>query len=118
MSDALNTFGYVQAEFKQKIFDREKISATNFGMIAIPHPIDYYANKTVIEVAILKSPILWGNTSVKIIFMVCINKRDFSNFSDVFSFLAGTCSDEINLDRLVNVASYDEFMNTMISLYE
>lgn len=118
MSDALNAFGYVQAEFKQKIFDREKISATNFGMIAIPHPIDYYANKTVIEVAILKSPILWGNTSVKIIFMVCINKRDFSNFSDVFSFLAGTCSDEINLDRLVNVASYDEFMNTMISLYE
>lgn len=29
-------------------------------MIAIPHPIDYYANKTVIAVSILKTPILWG----------------------------------------------------------
>lgn len=118
MSDALHSLGYVQEEFKQKIFDREKISATNFGMIAIPHPIDFYANKTVIEVSILKTPVLWGNTSVRIIFMVCINKRDFSNFSDVFSFLAGTCSDDENLERLVNVKSYDEFMNTIIALYE
>ena len=69
--------GYATAEFINKIIEREEISPTNFGMIAIPHPIDYYTNKTVISVSILKKPINWGNTSVKIIFMISISKRDF-----------------------------------------
>lgn len=118
MSDSLKKLGYVQEEYKQKVLDREKISSTDFGMIAIPHPIDYYANKTVIAVSILKTSILWEKSFVKIIFMICINKQDFSNFADIFSFLTQIYSNNSNLDRLVKVKSYDEFMNTMISLYK
>lgn len=118
MSYSLKKLGYVQEEYKQKVLDREKISSTDFGMIAIPHPIDYYANKTVIEVSILKTPIFWEKSFVKIIFMVCINKQDFSNFANIFSFLTQIYSNNSNLDRLVKVKSYDEFMDTMISLYE
>lgn len=55
---------------------------------------------------------------VKIIFMICINKQDFSNFADIFSFLTQIYSNNSNLDRLVKVKSYDEFMNIMISLYK
>jgi len=109
--------GYVSKTFIDKMLERENISPTNFGMIAIPHPIDYYAKKTVIEVAILKQPILWGNTSIKIIFMFSISKLDFSSFSDVFSFLASTCSDDNNLDSLVKCTSYSEFMSTILNLY-
>lgn len=118
MGNKLVSKGYVTEEFIDKLFVRENISSTNFGMIAIPHPIDYYAKKTVIEVSILKSPIPWGNTSVKIIFMFCINKLDFSSFSDVFSFLAGTCSDDRNLESLVSSSTYQEFMNHMTSMYD
>lgn len=110
--------GYVSLEFIQKIYDREKISSTNFGMLAVPHPIDYYAKKTVIEISILKQPIPWGNTNVKVIFMFCINKLDFSAFSDVFSFLAGTCSDDNNLEQLARSKSYKEFMKNIIALYQ
>lgn len=117
MGEQLVKRGFVEEAFIEKIFDREKISSTNFGMLAIPHPIDYYAKKTVIEVSILKEPIPWGNTSVKIIFMFCINKLDFSNFSDVFSFLAGTCSDDSNLTCLVNASSYQAFMKSIAALY-
>lgn len=117
MGNLLIKKGYVSDEFIDKMLERENISPTNFGMIAIPHPIDYYTKKTVIEVAILKEPIDWGNTSVKIIFMFSISKLDFSNFSDVFSFLASTCSDDTNLDSLGNCKSYGEFMTTILNLY-
>lgn len=50
--------------------------------------------------------------------MICINKQDFSNFADIFSFLTQIYSNNSNLDRLVKVKSYDEFMNIMISLYK
>lgn len=118
MAEKLVKNGYVTKEFIAKIFDREKISSTNFGKIAIPHPIDYYAKKTVIEIALLKQPIAWGETYVKLIFMFCIHQRDFSNFSDVFSFLAGTCSDEENIECLLTSTSYEDFMQNITKLYQ
>lgn len=117
MGRCLMKRGYVEHAFIEKIFERENISSTNFGMLAVPHPIDYYAKKTVIEISIMKNPIPWGTTSVKIIFMFCINQRDFSKFSDVFSFLAGTCSDDSNVERLAASKTYLEFMENMIALY-
>lgn len=118
MADRLIAKGFVGEEFIEKVLDRENISSTNFGMLAVPHPIDYYAKKTVIEIAILKRPVSWGTSSVKIIFMFCINQRDFSSFSDVFSFLAGTCSDDSNLECLVASKSYEAFMKNIIDLYQ
>ena len=118
MASKLIQKGYVGEEYTAKIVDREAISSTNFGMIAVPHPIDYYAKKTVIEVVILQHAISWGNTDVKIIFMFCISKLDFASFSDVFSFLAGTCSNQENLECLASSKSYQAFMKNISALYE
>lgn len=117
MANTLIKKEYVSYEFTKKIFEREEISPTNFGMVAIPHPIDCYSQKTVLEISILEEPVSWGNSSVKIIFMFSISKFDFSNFSDVFSFLASICNNYANLEFIINSKSYNEFINNILKLY-
>jgi lichenan operon transcriptional antiterminator len=117
MGNLLIQKGYVTNEFIEKLFEREKISPTNFGMIAIPHPIDYYSQRTILEISILEKPIEWGNSLVKIIFMFSISKFDFSDFSDIFSFLANICNDDKNIEYLISSRSYDDFIKNILTLY-
>jgi lichenan operon transcriptional antiterminator len=116
MSSKLIDQGYVPQEFVDRLLERESISPTNFGMIAIPHPIDYYSSKSVIAVSILKSPVTWGNSDVRIIFMFTTNKKDIVDYSDVFPFLAEICSSEENIMQLIQSDSCDHFIELLTRL--
>ena len=118
MGNELIKQNYVKKDYLIKLFEREKISPTNFGKVAIPHPIDFYAPKTIFEVSILKNPILWGDTSVNIIFMLVVSKEDYPYFQEIFSFLASVCMDTLNLERIINCKSYEEFLKTILELFE
>lgn len=59
--------GIVPQEFIESTLEREQISPTNFGMIAIPHPSDCRAARSAIAVSLLRKPLSWGTSSVRII---------------------------------------------------
>jgi lichenan operon transcriptional antiterminator len=82
-------------------------------MIAIPHPSDCRAARSAIAVSLLRKPLSWGTSSVRIIFMICVSKSDLSDFSDIFSYLPRVCSDYKTLEQLASASSYPDFIQIL-----
>ncbi len=116
MAQRLIDGGDVGKRFIEKLLERENISPTNFEMIAIPHPIDYYSEKSVMEISVLKKPLPWGNTNVHIIAMFSVSRQDLSDFSDIFSFMARVFNVSENLEQLIAAKSYENFMELLWQL--
>lgn len=109
---------YVASDFLERTKQREQISPTNYGKIAIPHPSDYFSVKTVIEVTILKRSILWNTSQVNIIFTIALARDDYPEFQNIFSFLTSICIDPNSMSLLSSAGTYEEFMNVLMTLYE
>lgn len=116
MGERMVRNGLVHGEFIEKVWEREQISPSDFGGIAIPHPIDYYTTESAIGAALLAKPIDWGNSEVKIVFMLAVSRKDLAQYPEMFSFLAGVCASRDNLEGLGECMDYDEFMDRLVGL--
>lgn len=73
MLDKLLKLGEVDAEFKNKIIERELKSNTIFGnYVALPHAINNSVNPLLIAFGVLKKHIVWEGKEVKIIILLMI----------------------------------------------
>lgn len=116
MSDRLVQAGVVGEDFLDRLLERENISPTNFGQIAIPHPIDACARQSVIEVALLRDALPWGSSQVQMIFLFSVSKSDMKDFSDIFAYLARVCGVPENIRRLAEARNYEDFLKTLQNL--
>lgn len=110
--------GFVGPDYYEKTMEREAISPTNFGRIAIPHPIDYYSRETVISATILKKPIIWNNSNISIILAIAVCRKDYPIFQNIFSFLTSICMDATSMEHLYKAKDYNDFMRILMDLYE
>ncbi len=77
LCDELHKYHYVSENYKESVFRREKIMATDLGNnIAIPHGSEKEIIKSKIVIATLKQPILWNQHQVQIIFMIAMNMKE------------------------------------------
>ena len=77
LCDELHKHHYVSENYKESVFRREKIMATDLGNnIAIPHGSEKEIIKSKIVIATLKQPILWNQHQVQIIFMIAMNMKE------------------------------------------
>lgn len=72
--EKLYQHNYVTIDFKQSVFDRERISPTCLGnAIAIPHGKQEYVIQSKIAVIIPKKQIEWSNGKVNLVFLIAID---------------------------------------------
>ena len=114
MGDMLHDNGFVDNDFKKAVLYREKIAPTDFGLVAIPHPIDYLAKETVISVLIPKKRILWGKNSVSLILMIAVNRRDIEVFEEILSALINISADANKIKELIKSKDYEEFIEQLV----
>lgn len=112
--DRMTGQGYVGEDFKQKIYDHERIAASSYGRVAIAHPLDHRAGSSVIAVALNHTPIRWGDNRVKLTFVFTLREEDRDLFSDIFELITRNVSDDAEFDRLMGCATFDEFIDTLI----
>lgn len=115
MADHLERTGYVKADYKQKVYDREQISSSAFGNIAMPHPLEMCSKKTAIAVSCYPNAIPWNGSRVNLVLMLSITEEERPLFRDIFDFVTEVISDARNLQMLVSAKTYDEFINLLIS---
>jgi len=118
MAAALEEHGYVDSTFKNKLFEREKVSSSAYINIAMPHPLEMCAQASAIAVSIHPNPIAWNGNKVNIIFMLAINIRDRLFFKDIFDYITEVISEEKKLKAILDVETYDEFIATLVSFAE
>ncbi len=115
MTTQLENNGFVGDDFKQKIYEREEISSSAFGNIAMPHPLEMCSKKSAIAVSIHKKAFLWNQTNVNIVFMLAIHETDRVLFKDIFDFLTDIIADDRKLNSLIQVHDYQSFIKQIAS---
>lgn len=106
--------GYTNIGYIDKIREREAISKSAFGPIAIPHPLDNDSEVSSVSVLINKDGIDWGGRLVKAVFMLSIASTDVEMFSEVFKTISEFCANDSDFEKLINIKSYKEFIDLLL----
>lgn len=115
MGRALFDQGYVEEDFCRKLFEREAISSSAMGNLALPHPIDMNALSTAIGVALCPDGLDWNGVSVNLVFMLAIRKEDRPLFRDIFDVVSEILVDPVLCRSLTRAATFEEFIQLLLS---
>jgi len=112
LCDKLVERGYVPKDFCGQTMERERLTSTSFSnLIAIPHPIKACSYKTVVSVAVLNKPILWGQNKAQLIFLLAVREGDKQYIGRFFDFIIGLISDFSRVSNILNVNDFGSFFN-------
>ncbi|OOM73704.1 putative licABCH operon regulator [Clostridium puniceum] len=114
-SHKLHNMGYVDENFKNRVWEREKMSSTAYGNFAIPHAMKMEAKKTGIYIIISKKPIKWGGKYVQIVLTMCFNATERYIFNQVFEPITRILTTPENITLLSHCKDYKEFIDAMVS---
>lgn len=115
MSEVLHTRNYVEEPYTKKLFEREKISSSAIGNLAIPHPIDMDARTTAIAAAICPNGLDWDGVSVNLVFMLAVQKEDRPLFRDIFDVVTEIALDPQYCQALMRADTFESFIQIMLS---
>jgi lichenan operon transcriptional antiterminator len=103
--------GYVDGDYKKRVFEREEITSTVIGnLLAIPHGISTSENKNTICVGILKKPINWLGEKVQIVFLLNITDTSNRNFKKLYEKFFEIISTKNKMKKLIKSKDFEEFM--------
>lgn len=116
--DRLEKKSVVGPKFKDQLIQREIMSGTAFGRVAIPHSFEMTAFRTEGYIVIAPKGITWNaeHTHVKLVFLLAVNKDNKSTYQNVFDGLSQVAVDAENLAKLIKAHSYEEFVETLVTL--
>ncbi|MEK8217024.1 MULTISPECIES: BglG family transcription antiterminator [unclassified Paenibacillus] len=81
--------GYAETGYSESALMRESMSFTTIGGgIAIPHGNPQWIRQSVIAIATLKQPILWGTEKVELVFMLALKSDEREDARQLFKELS------------------------------
>lgn len=101
--------------FIDSVIAREEMSNTYFSnQIAFPHPAIPFSVGSFVSVILLKEPIVWNEDldKVRVVMLVSIEKNNAKSFQ-LWNYLSGLTKDKMFVSRIVEVESYEDFMNVL-----
>lgn len=114
-SNKLYHMGYVDENFKARVWERENMSSTAYGNFAIPHAMKMEAKKTGIYIITSNKPIKWGEKYVQIVLTMCFNANERYIFNQVFEPITRILTTPENITLLSHCKDYKQFINAMVS---
>ncbi|WP_040207412.1 BglG family transcription antiterminator [Neobacillus jeddahensis] len=117
MCKVMEREGFVDASFLTNVKEREAMSSTAFGRIAIPHAIKMNAIKTGMFAFINNKGIEWDDLTVNIVLLISVNQDDKRIFHDVFDSLATILTEDGNVSQIVAAANYQSFIDLLVACY-
>ncbi|GKU82032.1 BglG family transcription antiterminator [Niallia sp. NCCP-28] len=117
MCKIMNKKEYVDANFLANVIEREAMSSTGFGRIAIPHAIKMNAKKTGMFVLINDKGIKWNDLTINLVLLISVSKDDRRLFHDVFDSLAAILTEEGNVSQILTAGDYQKFVDLLVGCY-
>lgn len=115
MCTAMAKDHYIDQSFENSVMERENISSTSFSYgFALPHALNMEAKKSCISVAILKTPMNWGEYSVRLVILLAIRDVDRKLLRVFFDWLSSVVSDSVKMSRLLQAKSREEFLERIL----
>ena len=105
---------YVNEEFVQDVLLRESFSCTAFtDVLAVPHSISQYADKSFICVIHNDVPINWNRKEVRFVFMIGIAEQDMKHFKGAFDLIIELFNSTSRTLDLLNTSNFEEFCSEL-----
>ncbi|KAF1298854.1 PRD domain protein [Enterococcus sp. JM4C] len=100
--------------FEALVEERENYFGTDLlPNAAFPHPNALISPKTMVCVLTLKKPIFWYKHSVRIVFLVLINKKDHLKSKPLTEHLIHLCSSPVKMQQMIQAENFEEFMSVI-----
>jgi lichenan operon transcriptional antiterminator len=109
--------GFVDSSFFTNVVEREAMSSTAFGRIAIPHAIRMNANKTGMFVLVNEKGVEWGDLMVNVVLTFAVSKDDRRLFHEVVDALAAIFTEDGNVSRIMDSEDYKSFVDLLVECY-
>lgn len=109
--------GRVERGFKESVLSREKMIDTIYQQgVAGPHPMEQAAIKEVIDVILLKKPLIYREKQVRIIFLINIKKDHLSLHKEISRLMIKMMDDPLLDTQLTKMTNFQDFKSYMKSL--
>ena len=111
LTDEAVAAGWMDAEGKASVFERERMSSTAIGALAaIPHALSAECKVSNISVLILRRPIQWEDMPVRVVFLMNIEQEKAALWEKIFLKLYEYIKTEHGIDSLLKHQSYERFL--------
>ena len=114
MSHKMIEQGYASDPFYDAVVERERTYSTAYGDIAVPHALQFNAQKTGMCVCFSEKGVLWGQNKVKIILLFSVNRDDKGKFYEVFENLIVLLLEPGNVAMVAASKTYEEFVENIL----
>ena len=106
--------GYASTECVDRALEREEISSTAIHSgIAIPRVRMPAPSQTVIGVAALRKPVLWGRQKVSIVFLLSVSESELPLFGTLLHYLVNDLCRKENRKKLLQVRCCDDLLKLL-----
>ena len=117
VSSKLERQKVVDSDFKERLYQREQMSSTAFGRIAIPHSLDMSAQKSKGFVVVNPHGIKWSSgNEVYLVIALAIDPNNKQLFREVFDELSDIVTDINNVTELIKCKNYSELIIKLVKL--
>ena len=114
MCERMKDTGYVDDTYYEKVIERERISSTVYGKIAIPHALKASALRSGICILISDKQIKWKSKGVNVVFLIAIHPDEQLLFTDIFNKISEVLMDDDTISRIVKCKTYEEVLSFFI----
>ena len=95
----------------EKLLERERLTSTEIvSNVAFPHIL--IQGNSFLYIAILKQPILWKTTHIKVVLLMGLNEKD-RNDQNAIKYLFNRLKDVETLSVIGKVDTFEEFLNIL-----
>ncbi|MGM0215207.1 BglG family transcription antiterminator [Enterococcus sp. AZ109] len=103
--------GYCEADYVDKVLERESLSSTAFGnYYAIPHAIKREAKKNAVAICSFDKPIQWQDKKVKLVLLLALKGERDNSFEQLFEELVMILNEPARVKRLAKQTNFEEFL--------
>ena len=109
--------GILPVGFYEDVMKREEMSSTSFSYgFATPHAMNLTTFESMISVASLKKPILWGEYQVQLVFFLAISESEQDILRFFFEWFSKVMDNKELMNQLMNTKNYDTFIEKVIHM--
>lgn len=108
ITEVMHQGGYVDSSMTEAALQRERLSATSLGNIAIPHGDIKHVVKPNLGILISKKGINWNKDKVHLVFFIAFNQQVKENMDQIYSYLYDLIQDKKKIQELVKAETPDK----------
>lgn len=115
MMDSLEHRGYVDEEFKERVWEKESRASMTIDHIAIPHAVQKAVDAIVLSVGVFHKPMPYKEDQIQVVFLLALPEeiRDENLLICVYDEIMSLVKNDEMIEKITQSENYIDFMKVL-----